>query len=376
MRLGEILVAAQIITLQQLEHALEAQVMLGARLGTCLVELGYIDLDGLSNALAHQHRLPAALASHFDRADQELQLSLSANLAERTGCVPLFRIGKRSAVIAATGPLEPRSMAIIADELGLAVEHLILSIAPELRIRYTLERIYNIARPQRFLRAPGAPRAMPAKLVFPEIELPAPEEPAEPPTRPRHDTGERRRYVKTLVEPQAEESAIAIDPDTDLEEIPDDDLPSSVESIAAGRDREEVTSLTIAAIRHLIPATEAVVLFSLRGAIVVKSASFRRDGRRLPSIALPIEDQGAVASALRTKALVCTGPVHTDIDRRLLTSLGLDGGHLVVAPLVTGVRAIAALVVASRAAVDAAVIETIAGAAAAGFARLMREAIQ
>ncbi|NVB85479.1 MAG: hypothetical protein HOV81_44355 [Kofleriaceae bacterium] len=375
MRLGEILVAAQIITLQQLEQALEAQVMLGARLGTSLVELGYIDLDGLSNALAHQHRLPAALASHFDRADQELQLRLAGNLAERYGCVPLFGIGKRSAVIAATGPLEPRTVAIIADELGLAPEHLIVSIAPELRIRYALERVYRIVRPQRFLRAPGAPRAMPTTYAFPDVELPALDDQPEPPRRPRPDTGERRRYVKTLVEAE-EDAPIAIDPDTDLEEIPDDDLPTSVELIAAGRDREEVTSLAIAAIRHLVGAADAVALFSLRGAIAVSSAGFRREGRKLPSIALPIEDDGAVARALRTNAVVRVGPSHTDIDRRLLTSLGLDGGYLVVAPLVTRARAIAAIVVASRVVVDAAVIETIAGATSAGFARLMREAIQ
>lgn len=379
MRLGEILVAAQVITQPQLEQALEAQVMLGARLGTCLVELGFIDLDGLANALAHQHGIPAALASHFERADQELQLQLAANFAERYECVPLFRIGKRSAVIAATGPLEPRAVAIIADELALTPERLIVSIAPELRIRYILERVYNVLRPQRFLRAPGAPRAMPTKFALPGVEVPtldAPPEPAEPPSRPKQDTGERRRYVQTLAESQSDESAIAIDPEVDLEEIPDDDLPTSVDMIAAGRDREEVASLAIAAIRHLVAPTEAVVLFSLRGAIVVSSASFRRDGKKLQSLALPLEERGAVASALRTKALVRTGPEHIEIDRRLLLSLGLDGGHLVVAPLVIGARAIAALVVASRVAVDVAVVETMAGAAAAGFARLMREAIQ
>ncbi len=318
MRLGEILIEAQIITLRQLEEALEAQVMLGARLGTCLVELGYIDLDGLSNALAHQHRLPAALASHFDRADPELQLRLAANFAERYACVPLFRVGKRSAVIAATGPLEPRPLAIIAEELGLSVDRLIVSIAPELRIRYTLERVYNIPRPQRFLRAPGAPRARPSRLEFPDVAMPTLDEvAAPPPSRPKQDTGERRRYVKTLGEGQTEESSLIAISSMDLEEIPDDDLPTTVELIAAGRDREEVASLAIAALRHLIHDTQAVVLFSLRGAIVVSSAAYRRDGRKKPSIALPSDDKGAVASALRTKTFVRTGPDHTEMDQRL-----------------------------------------------------------
>ncbi|MDX2086923.1 MAG: hypothetical protein SFX73_03685 [Kofleriaceae bacterium] len=377
MRLGAILVAAGIIDQSQLERALQAQVMLGARLGTCLVELGLIDLDGLANALSHQHGLPAALASHFERANPTLQLALDANLAERYACVPLFRVGKRSAVIAATGPLEPRALAIIAEDLDLSVDRLLVAVAPELRIRATLERVYNIPRPQRFLRAPGAPRAVPTSYAFPDVGVLALDDVDEPPRRSPQDTAERRRYVPTLGELGGEkEAVIEIDPDTDLEEIPDDDLPTVVDMIAAGRDREEVASLAIAVIRSMVPDAEGVVLFSLRGAIVVASASFRRDGQKLRSIALAMGEDNVAASALRTKALVRRGPDHTETDRRLLTWLGLDGGLLLAAPLITAARAISVLVVASRRSVDASVVETIASATAAGFARLMREAIE
>jgi len=100
MRVGELLVGANVITNDQLEEALQAQVMCGARIGTALVELGYIDLDGLSNALGYQRGLPAALAAHFDRADRALQQSLSPNIAEKYACVPLRRVGKRAVAIA------------------------------------------------------------------------------------------------------------------------------------------------------------------------------------------------------------------------------------------------------------------------------------
>lgn len=376
MRLGEILVVAGILDQQQLERALQAQVMLGARLGTCLVELGLIDLDGLANALSHQHGLPAALASHFDRANPTLQLALDANLAERYACVPLFHVGKRSAVIAATGPLAPRTLAIIAEDLGMPADRLIASIAPELRIRYTLERVYNITRPQRFLRAPGAPRAKPISHVFPDSGVLLLDEVPEPPRHSREETADRRRYVATLGELQSEKDAvIAIDPETDLEEIPDDDLPTAVDMIAAGRDREEIASLAIAVIRRLVADTDGVVLLNLRGAIVVTAASFRRDGKKLRSAALAVEEENAVAIALRTKTMVQRGPTHSDSDRPLLAWLGLDGGYLVAAPLLTASRAIAVLVVASRKPVDAAVVETIASAMSAGFTRLMREAL-
>jgi hypothetical protein len=374
-RLGEILIGAGIITAAQLEQALEAQVMLGARLGTSLVELGHIDLDGLSNALAHQHKLPAALATHFDRADPVVQRAVSPSLAERYCAVPLFRVGKRSGVVASLGPLDGRAVAMLADEIGIEPDRLIVSVAPELRIRYTLERVYNIPRTQRFLRAPGAPRAQPTTHVFEDVgqlELDGPA--AVPVEIVRQDTSERRRYVRTLADGETSEP-IAIG-ETDLEEIPDDDLPASVDMIAAGRDREEVTSLAIAVIRNLMPATDGVALFTLRGAIVVSSASFRRDGRKIASVALPLDGGGVIVSALHTRAVARSGPIHIDIDRKLLDALGIDGGYLVAAPLIAGSRAIGTLVVASRERIDVGIVEAITGATAAGFARLMREAVE
>jgi len=49
----------------------------------------------------------------------------------------------------------PRQLAIIADELAVDMHFLVPAIAPELRIRYQLERVYNIRRAARFLRARG-----------------------------------------------------------------------------------------------------------------------------------------------------------------------------------------------------------------------------
>jgi hypothetical protein len=155
-RLGEHLVAAGLLTAEQVEQALRAQVMWGGRLGTNLVELHYLELDALSKALGRQHHLPAVLARHFEKADPALQRMLSADFAERFSCIPVLRMGpERHVVIAAIAPLLPRQLAIIADELAVDTHKLVSAIAPELRIRYQLERVYNIRRAARFLRARG-----------------------------------------------------------------------------------------------------------------------------------------------------------------------------------------------------------------------------
>jgi hypothetical protein len=164
-RLGEHLVAAGLLTAEQVEQALRAQVMWGGRLGTNLIELHYLDLDPLAIALGRQHRMPAALARHFEKADPALQRLLSPDFAERFACIPLLEIGaERDIVVACLSPLQPRQLAIIADELSVDGRRLVPAIAAELRIRYQLERVYNVRRAARFLRARG--KSIPAFPAF------------------------------------------------------------------------------------------------------------------------------------------------------------------------------------------------------------------
>ena len=176
--------AAGLLTPEQVEQALRAQVLWGGRLGTNLVELHYLELDPLSRVLGRQHHMPAALARHFEKADPELQHRLSPELADRLSCVPLLQIGpERHVVIAAVAPLPPRQLALIADELCVDVRRLIPAVAAELRIRYQLERVYQIRRTARFLRARG--KSIPAFPAFPVLPVQLEPDPEpEPPTLP------------------------------------------------------------------------------------------------------------------------------------------------------------------------------------------------
>ncbi|MBX3158821.1 MAG: hypothetical protein KF773_22835 [Deltaproteobacteria bacterium] len=181
MRLGELLVTTGMLTPEQVEQALHAQVMWGGRLGTNLIELGFVDLDTLSQTLGRQHRLPAALARHFEKSDPALQALLSPDLAERYECVPLLRVGPRIA-LALVQPIDTLGLRRIAAELEVEPECLVPSIAAELRVRYHLERVYQIARSARFLRSRGKTNppfphlsiaSVPIEESEPGLELPA-----------------------------------------------------------------------------------------------------------------------------------------------------------------------------------------------------------
>src|SRR5689334_4440074 len=92
-RLGELLIAARLLDNEQIERALRAQVLWGGRLGTNLMELGLLDLDGISRALGRQHGVPSALERHFERANRELQERIPGELARRWSVVPLLYVG-------------------------------------------------------------------------------------------------------------------------------------------------------------------------------------------------------------------------------------------------------------------------------------------
>ena len=383
MRLGELLIEAGVTTAAQVDRALGAQVMLGGRIGTCLVELGIIDLDGLANALGYQLKFPAALSKHFEHADPGLQASLRPELAERFMAIPLQRVGKRAAAVAIAKRLEPRSLAILAEELAVAPDRLILAIAPELRIRYALEVVYRIARPARFLRAPGSAQAPPTKVtlagreaeILDDLELADPP----PPARKRSDTGDRRRYLRTV----ADEAPIAppAAPPARAAAMPgraSSATQSVLAAIETSDDREQLARLTTLAVEELVPTTEVAMMLALRGAVAVNmSGGVRRDGHALDAIAIPTDQPGLISAALRTRATVHAGSdALTEIDRRLVSAMGLEDAELVVTPVVSAARIMALLVVATRTAADAELIGEIARAAGKCLAQLIRSALE
>src|SRR3569832_887249 len=88
-KLGTLLLRNAAIGLTQLEAALRNKVLYGGRLGTNLVELGYIDLELQSAYLAELTGLPIATPTLLDLADAGLIEQLGADDAQRLRAIPL-----------------------------------------------------------------------------------------------------------------------------------------------------------------------------------------------------------------------------------------------------------------------------------------------
>jgi hypothetical protein len=157
MKLGTLLLRDAIISLNQLETALRTQVLYGGKLGTNLVELGFVDLDTLGNYLADVLGVPHATGEQLDAVDPAVIATFGGELADLYTAIPLGFLADRAnaMLIALAEPRDDMSIEALATQCGYAV---IPFVAPQLRILYYLEKYYGLVRKARYVRT-GTTRA-------------------------------------------------------------------------------------------------------------------------------------------------------------------------------------------------------------------------
>jgi hypothetical protein len=152
MKLGTLLLRNAAIGLSQLEAALRNQVLYGGRLGTNLVELGYIDLELLSAYLAELSGFPIATPTLLDQANSGLLEKLGPDDAHRLRAIPLGYLGEGTGSVAVgfVDPTDTGAVEQVATRLGASVTPYVV---PELRALYYLEKLFGLPRRARFVRS-------------------------------------------------------------------------------------------------------------------------------------------------------------------------------------------------------------------------------
>jgi hypothetical protein len=157
MKLGTLLLRNAAIGLSQLESALRNQVLYGGRLGTNLVELGFIDLEQLSSYLSELAGVPVATPTLLDNANKGLLDQLGADDAHRLRALPLDYLGDdgRTVAVAMVDPADGRVLEALGTRYGLTIAP---HVVPELRALYYLEKHFGMPRRARFVRTarPGS----------------------------------------------------------------------------------------------------------------------------------------------------------------------------------------------------------------------------
>jgi hypothetical protein len=175
MRLGEMLLRDGRLTEPQLEAALRYQARDGGRLGTVLVEHGFVDLEALTVYLGLELGIPIATGAMLARAKRAAVRLLQPGQAFRYKCVPLV-VQDRHLIAAIEDPHDFANLDALAQITGYRV---LPRVAPEVRIYYYIERYYGVPRPARYVKFGDTPRHD-AGVV--DTGLPAPPLPGLPPS--------------------------------------------------------------------------------------------------------------------------------------------------------------------------------------------------
>jgi type IV pilus assembly protein PilB len=138
-RLGDLLVKEKIITTEQLDAALKAQKQKGpnTRLGSALVQLGYVSDEEITNFLSRQYGVPAINLQYFE-IDSTVVKLVPEDTAKRYQILPLSRVGA-SLTIAMVDPTNVFAMDDIKFMTGFNIEPV---VASESAIFEAIEKAY------------------------------------------------------------------------------------------------------------------------------------------------------------------------------------------------------------------------------------------
>jgi type IV pilus assembly protein PilB len=139
-RLGDLLVREKIITPEQLNTALKAQKESGGhtRLGSTLVQLGYVSDEEVTNFLSRQYGVPAINLQYFE-IDPSVVKLIPEETAKRYQILPLSRVGA-ALTIAMVDPTNVFAMDDIKFMTGFNIEPV---VASEPAIAEAIEKAYG-----------------------------------------------------------------------------------------------------------------------------------------------------------------------------------------------------------------------------------------
>ncbi len=144
--LGKMLLSAGVVKSAQLEEAVQNQVIFGGRLGTNLLELGYVSLGLLSKALSKKHNCPTINPFRLRPPQPEVVKLLGRKLAAKHEVVPLALDGNSISLLM-SDPADVNAF----DEIQFATGKRIKPyVSPEIVVQTLREKYYGIPRDHRY----------------------------------------------------------------------------------------------------------------------------------------------------------------------------------------------------------------------------------
>ncbi len=142
-RLGDLLLAEKLVTAEQLEEALETQVVHGGRIGTNLVEHGFLKEGDLARVLGRLHNLPFASGEMVP--DPTALAVADPQFYDDHDVLPM-RVDATRLTLAVLGPGQLKAMDTLAFRAG---KRIVPVVIPEFRMNQLLRKHARALRPMR-----------------------------------------------------------------------------------------------------------------------------------------------------------------------------------------------------------------------------------
>ncbi len=331
-KLGEMLVKGGAITLDQLEEALKYQVIFGGKLGTNLIELGYLEEEGIAWFLSEKLGLPYVHPDKLMNIPPSVIKLIPRELVSKFKVIPIS-LDKKRLTLAMADPADLAAIDEIAFITGLTIKPV---VAPEVRIVLALEKYYKIDRDVRYIpimenrekKKEAAPPPPEEESAAPEAETPA-KEPQEVPPPPEAVPEEK---VKRSPEqaPAAEEEAAPegeeeleeadiVEEETRREILESFSIDEVSKNLANAKDREAIANIVIKYAGHDF---KNVALFIIRSKSAVAWRALKEQHFIEPVSHFQISFQGP--SAIRTVAegkSFYLGPLADNAGNRVLVDI-------------------------------------------------------
>jgi hypothetical protein len=140
LKLGELLLREKMVTPDQLDEALKNQMIYGIKLGSSLIEMGYIDEVVLARLLSTKLGVPCVGRKELANLPNELLIKFPRQLVEKHHVLPLKLEGNRLS-LAMTDPTDFAAIEEIGFITGYVVQPF---IAPDVHISRALAKYYHI----------------------------------------------------------------------------------------------------------------------------------------------------------------------------------------------------------------------------------------
>ncbi|WP_054693839.1 hypothetical protein [Geotalea toluenoxydans] len=144
----DMLLNADLINKEQFEEALKNRVLYGGKIGTSLIELGYLKEEDLARFLGKKLAVPFVGADRLLNISPEIIELIPKELALTYGVIPIHRDKKRLYLVMS----DPADLKAI-DELSFTTGFIINPVAaPELRLMQALGKYYDYEVDRRYLQ--------------------------------------------------------------------------------------------------------------------------------------------------------------------------------------------------------------------------------